>query len=320
MPDVLDDIRSACAVVSDQATSVAIAHDRLVAYAARLVPALTATQNGDPGRQRVGDDEATASFIITLDAINFGSGYFPYLHKRSGMSGYFTVATSLREYAHATGPLTARHLCEATPADCAAIFGQRLDDGMQRELMTHFARALNDLGADIRDHFDGSFLAFVDAAEQSAAKLVMLLDRQPYFHDVSRYRGFDVPLYKRAQITAYDLAEAFGRCGPGRFHDLERLTMFADNLVPHVLRVDGLLVFDPTLVARIERVDDITAGSEPEVEIRAVALHTVELLVAELRAMGHETTSGQLDALLWQRGGQPEYKAIPRHRTRSVFY
>ena len=32
--------------------------------------------------------------------------------------------------------------------------------------------------------------------------------------------------------------------------------MFADNLVPHVLRVDGVLVFDPELVARIERVED----------------------------------------------------------------
>jgi hypothetical protein len=27
-----------------------------------------------------------------------------------------------------------------------------------------------------------------------------------------------------------------------------------------------------------------------------------------------------LDYLLWNRGQQPEYKARPRHRTRTVFY
>ncbi len=40
-------------------------------------------------------------------------------------------------------------------------------------------------------------------------------------------RGF----YKRAQIVASDLALA----GVARFADLDRLTIFADNLVPHVL-------------------------------------------------------------------------------------
>jgi Potential Queuosine, Q, salvage protein family len=320
MPDVLDGIRSACAAVSGQARWVAIAHDRLDTYAAQLAPALIHTHGGDPGRQRAGDDEATAAFVIALDAINFGSGYFPYLRKRPGMSGYFTVATSLRDHVDSTGPLTAPRLCALTPADCAVIFGQRLDGGWQQELMTYFATALNALGADVRERYDGSFLTLVAAAEHSAARLVTLLDRQPYFHDVSRYRGLDVPLYKRAQITAYDVAEAFSQRGPGRFDDLDRLTMFADNLVPHVLRLDGVLDFDHELVARIERVDDITAGSEPEVEIRAVALHAVELLVVRLRAMGHSTSAAQLDALLWNRGGSPAYKAVARHRTRTVFY
>ena len=49
-------------------------------------------------------------------------------------------------------------------------------------------------------------------------------------------RGF----YKRAQIVAADLALA----GVARFRDLDRLTIFADNLVPHVLRCDGVLVYD----------------------------------------------------------------------------
>ena len=42
----------------------------------------------------------------------------------------------------------------------------------------------------------------------------------------------DHGFYKRAQIVASDLALA----GVAEFDDLDRLTIFADNLVPHVLR------------------------------------------------------------------------------------
>ena len=48
--------------------------------------------------------------------------------------------------------------------------------------------------------------------------------------------GVPVPFLKRAQIAAADLAP---RRASSQFPDLERLTMFADNLVPHVLRLDG---------------------------------------------------------------------------------
>ncbi len=106
----------------------------------------------------------------------------------------------------------------------------------------------------------------------------------------------------------------------GRFGDLDRLTLFADNLVPHVLRWDGLLRYAPALGARIDREELVLAGSPEEVEIRASAVHAVELLVAELRKLGHQTTAAQLDYLLWNRGQQPYYKARPRHRTRSVSY
>ena len=46
------------------------------------------------------------------------------------------------------------------------------------------------------------------------------------------------PFFKRAQITPNDLALA----GVAEFDDLDRLTIFADNLVPHVLHVDPLFV------------------------------------------------------------------------------
>ena len=93
--------------------------------------------------------------------------------------------------------------------------------------------------------------------------------------------------------------------------------MFADNLVPHVLRLDGVLSFDPALVERIEREELIEHGSPEEVEIRACALHAVELIVA---ARGGGTTAAEVDQVLWLRGGGPRYKSVPRHRSRCTAY
>ncbi len=121
-------------------------------------------------------------------------------------------------------------------------------------------------------------------------------------------------------MTVADLALAFGGRGPGCFEDLDRLTIFADNLVPHVLRVDGVLRYDDDLLARINRGELIPAGSAEEVEIRACALHAVELLVKELCQKGHDATAVQLDYILWNRGRDRTYKSRPRHRTRTVYY
>ncbi|NNE75394.1 MAG: hypothetical protein HKN26_17150 [Acidimicrobiales bacterium] len=317
---MLDAIRTSCAAVADRARQVTILPERLPEYAASFPLEELPGETADPGRNRHGNDEATAAFVIALDAINFGSGYFPHINKRPGLSGYHTVAAGLTDYVEATGPITAARLRRLDEADCASIFGQSLDGGFQQELMEHFAAALNELGRMVAADFDGSFTALVESAMHSAESLALTLATLPHFADVHTYGDLEVPLYKRAQITPYDLAVAFAHTGLGRFDDLDRLTMFADNLVPHVLRIDGVLAFDPALVARIEAVEDIESGSAPEVEIRACALHCVEQLVELMKSRVPGLTAGQVDGALWARGGRAEYKAEPRHRTRCVFY
>ena len=133
------------------------------------------------------------------------------------------------------------------------------------------------------------------------------------WQDISPYDGEPVPFFKRAQIAAADLALA----GLGPSEGLDRLTLFADNLVPHVLRIDGVLEFDDGLVARIDAGELIEHDAPEEVEIRACALHAVELLVA---AHPGPTTATAVDNHLWHRGGGPRYKAHPRHRARTTAY
>lgn len=315
---VLERIRDAAAAVAAAATHVVIDESAVDAFAGRLD---LDTPKNDPGQERLGSEETATAFVLALDAINFGSGYFPHLRKRPGMSGYHTVASSLRDLVADTGGLTVDRLAAWTVDDAAATFGQVLDGGPAHELMDLFTTAWHDLAAFVDRVGSGSFVAAVEAADGSAARLVDLLDEMPFFHDVHVHPAVpEVPIYKRAQIVVQDLHVAFGGDGPGRFHDRRELTMFADNLVPHVLRVEGVLRFDDALLRRIEAVDDITVGSPEEVEIRACGLHAVELLRGALATRGVDITSGDLDNVLWNLGARPEYKAVPRHRTRCVFY
>jgi putative queuosine salvage protein len=312
------EVRGACARVAERARLVRIDEPGLARWAdANRDP--TPPASDDPAHLRFDDADRTVAFVVTLDALNFGSGWFPELRKRPGCSGYFTVATCLREQFASAGAWSAAELEKIDAEQCAVLFEQRGNDAVH-ELMELFARALRDLGGWLAARHGGSFVRAVAAADGSAERLASSLAEMPLYRDVARYAGFDVPLYKRAQITASDLAAAFGGCGVGAFRDLADLTIFADNLVPHVLRREGVLAYDAGLAARIERGELIAAGSPEEVEIRAVALHAVERVVAALRARGVAANAQQLDHLLWNRGQRPEIKAHPRHRTRCPYY
>jgi len=294
-----DEIRAAAARVAERARSVRIVEDAVEPYAATL------ESESPPAPDLEGATlEERAAFSLTLNAINFGSGWFPTLRKVDGRSGYRTVETGLRAH----GPWSADELAAMTAEEIAAATAQ----DPAHELMGHYARHLRELGERVRGAHDGSFLTLARSGEGSAERLAAHLGSWPTWRDVSGYEGFDVPFFKRAQIAAADLAIS----GIAPVDDLGRLTLFADNLVPHVLRIDGVLEFDPRLVARIDAEQLIEHDSPEEVEIRACALHAVELLVA---AHG-STTATAVDNVLWNRGAAPRYKAHPRHRARTTDY
>ena len=286
-----DEVRRSCADIAAGGQWVTIDLDRLGVVEPGPEPQL------DPERHYLeGSAENVAMYTLTLDSVNFGSGWFPTLRKRAGCSGYFTVAWALAERFRARGPWSAAELRALDTLEVARALGQ--DEG--HELMALYARALRDLGAFLGER---AALEAVAAAGGSAELLAaQLADGMPFFCD----RGF----YKRAQIAPSDLTLA----GVAEFSDLDRLTIFADNLVPHVLRVDGVLRYEPTLAGRIDAGELLEPGPA-EVEIRACAVHACELIAARLGVPPRV-----LDGWLWNRGQGERYKALPRHRTRTVFY
>lgn len=304
---MLEEVRRECAQIAAAARWVGIDEDSLAALAAH--PELAAGAAAEPppldpeSHYLEGEPADVADYLLALDAINFGSGWFPLLKKRHehgrALSGYFTVAWALADHVREEGPptpLTPAWLRGVGTREIAGILGQPAD----LELMSLYAQALRGLG-----RFLGGrrALDLVGECRGSAERLAeALAGGMAMFAD----RGF----YKRAQIVAADLALA----GVATFADIDRLTIFADNLVPHVLRCEGVLVYDEALAAHLDAGEILPLGG-PEREIRACALHACELI-----SQRTGVPPRVLDNWLWCRGQAPAYKARPRHRCRCVFY
>ena len=215
-------------------------------------------------------------YLLILDAINFGSGWFDEL-------GVDTDGLTARLTARGT-PWTVQELRAVSSDEIADVLGLP----QPHRLTGLYTHALRELGVWLHEPLDPG-----RSAQAFAAELPFPPD--PGFH-------------KRAQIAANDLALA----GVADFDDVDRLTVFADNLLPHVLRCDGVLEYAPELAARIDASDELPHGSREEIELRACAVHACEQLAAEAGVAPRT-----LDNWLWHRGrdlgGHP-------HRTCTTAY
>jgi hypothetical protein len=307
---ILSDIVDACHLGAPYAGSMALcdsvrANGAQIAATARSVridlEALDALAPGDPPEldpQRhylQGTQADVAAYLLVLDTINFGSGWFPTLHKRAASSGYFTVAWGLADRWRAGAGWTNAQLRALRAEEVADTLGQPRD----HELMALFAQALRELGRFLGDRHA---LDVVAEARGSAQRLAELLSGgMTMWQD----RGF----YKRAQIapaTSRWRRRAVRR--PRRANDLRGQPR------PHVLRCEGVLVYDDRLAAHIDAGRALRPGPQ-EREIRGCAVHACAQ-IAKRTGMSER----DIDNALWARGQRPEYKAVPRHRCRTVYY
>ncbi|MDX1709413.1 MAG: hypothetical protein R3274_12490, partial [Desulfobacterales bacterium] len=116
---LLEQVRAGCRTVAERAAHVRINYDFIPAYAAALPAVSTIRPEHDRTCHYLDRGDDTAAFFLTLDTINFGSGYFPLLNKQPGRSGYFTIAGRLNDRFREKGPLSPRQLARLTPENCA---------------------------------------------------------------------------------------------------------------------------------------------------------------------------------------------------------
>jgi hypothetical protein len=221
------------------------------------------------------------------------------------MSGYFTSRRACASSSRARARGAPRELAGSTPT-VRGWFGQRGNDGVRELHGAVRARAARPRRL-ARARHGGSFAQRSGGRGGSAERLARSLAEMPLYRDVARYAAFDVPLYKRAQITAAISRAAFGGRGPGAFRDLDRAHDLRrqPRAARAALRGRADLRRRPARADRARRADRgglAGGGGDPR-----VALHAVEPDRAALRARGVAASAQQLDSSVLE----------PRQRRRS---
>ena len=213
------------------------------------------------------------------------------------------------------------YLAEMGRDDLAAVFSGNIEIPMLDERV----EILNEAGSRLAERYEGAAHRFVaDCAPAMYAGGDGLMERLvvefPRFNDVSTHDGHEVQLHKLAQLWLWQLHMSLAASGSFAVADLDRMTAFADYIVPVALRLMGVMSYAPELEAAINRGDHIPRDSAAEVEIRAHTLYATALLtdaINRIRPASLALVVPQLDFRLWK-----SYHATfwPHHLTRTIMY
>jgi hypothetical protein len=319
-PDPLGVLRST-AVVMRSARHVAIDSDAIDAVAERISDSSGTASEWDDATHWTGEPDATANYVLVLDALNFcfwGEPRWRVTINGATVDGYYALAAALRRALDDGVPLTdARCLARIPAVDVAAILrGEHVIP-----LFSARVQHLREVGSVLLDRWDGQFLNVVEEAGGSATRLAAVVaDQFTSFRDVTNYDGHVVRFYKRAQILASDLAGSFNFKGPGALADLDQLTAFADYKVPQVLHHLGVLQYDTHITTLLQSRTEIARGSREEIEIRAATIQGVEQIRRRLVERHRSIPTFEIDWHLWNLGQSLAGDVLPYHRTRTIDY
>jgi hypothetical protein len=317
---MLEQVLPSCRAVAETAQLVTIDETALAAFAGPIARLLPRKMRHTP-HHFIADFPETTGYFLMLDALNFGSGFFAHYAPYRGEEGYYALATALRDWVRNEGLPSCEALQAIDVATVARMLGQDPDHAALARFLGWAVEALRELGRFVAAELDGVYANLLAATKLDATAMVALLCRMPMFRDVAALDGAEVWLLKRAQILVHDLAIAGTQSGLFAITGLERLTVFADNMLPYVLEANGVLRYDPALSRQIGAGELLEAGSRAEIELRAVTVHACELLRRALVAAGHDITARELDFALWNCGvATPEEGDHRLHLCETWFY
>jgi hypothetical protein len=321
---VLESVRPVIERSHDVHTNVAkiVEHAAWMAYEELPLPQFVLPFGiGDEPRQAV-------DFILVSNAINFAFTDFERNIKFQVEYGWRNWSDSEAMFAclkraldEGIPMLEGSYLRRVTRNGLAHIFRGNIEMPMLDER----AEILNAAGEVLEKKYRGHFYEFVQAGPPRAfaeghGLLERLIAEFPRYNDVSLYDGRTVQIHKLAQLGLWVLHAALGRNGAFRVEDAERLTAFADYIVPVALRVMGIFEYSPALEKAINSHQLIPRDSTQEIEIRAHTLYATALLREEInlrRPPDMQVIIPQVDARLWTHYHTTHW---PHHLTRTIMY
>lgn len=273
-------------------------------------------------------DEETIDFLFVGSCINFAYTDFDSRvvfetdYAGRTWSDSDAMLVSIRRAVEDGVPfLDGDYLATVTRTDLERVFRGTVEMPMLDERV----RIFREVGATLARSYGGRFHRFTaSCAPRLYADGDGLLERLvaefPRFDDVSSYGTARPQFYKLAQLAIWMTYASLHVGDRFPIADMDRMTAFADYIVPVALRVMGILEYSPELEAAITARELIPAGSAQEVELRAHTLHATDLLCRALNARrpaDRQLITPQVDARLWTHFHTTHW---PHHLTRTTMY
>jgi hypothetical protein len=217
--------------------------------------------------------------------------------------------------------LDGQYLAKLTRAEMARIFAGNIEMPMLDEK----TEVWRQVGAVLVEKYGGRFHNFIHSCPtklyDNRNGLVERMAKEfPRFNDVSEYDGHEIKFLKLAQLGLWFCYTTFHRTGGFRLDDVDKMTTFADYIVPVALRLMGITSYSEALERAINTYQMIPRDSTQEIEIRAHCIYSTALLreeVNKIRPPDLQIIIPQIDARLWTHYHTTTW---PHHLTRTIMY
>lgn len=217
--------------------------------------------------------------------------------------------------------LDGKFLAKMTRADMEKIFAGNIEIPMLNEKLELFHQA----GTILANKYGGRFYNFIQSCspklyDNGNGLVERLAAEFPRFNDVSQYDGHEVKFYKLTQLGYWQIYSGLHGTGAFKLEDPQKMTAFADYIVPVGLRLMGMTSYSTELEKTIKTYQMIPRDSRQEIEIRAHCLYATALLADEInkiRPADRQIIIPQIDARLWTHFHTTEW---PHHLTRTIMY
>jgi hypothetical protein len=217
--------------------------------------------------------------------------------------------------------LDGNYLAKITRAELNEVF----EGNMEMPMLDEKLEVLQQAGKVLAEKYGGRFHKFVHSCsprlyDDGNGLIDRLVKEFPRFNDVSHLDGHEIKFYKLVQLGIWMLYATLNHTGKFCVDDIEKMTAFADYIVPVALRLHGITRYSPQLESAINGHQLIPRDSRWEVEIRAHCLFATALLTEEvnkLRPANRQVLIPQIDARFWVHFHTTSW---PHHLTRTIMY
>ncbi|MBN1377482.1 hypothetical protein JW949_04105 [Candidatus Woesearchaeota archaeon] len=273
------------------------------------------------------NNKNTIDFILLANSINFAYTDFNTFEKYSttfeGMKwrGAFGMYAALKRALNKSiDLLNGAYLENISEKQMKEIFNGNIEIPLLKDRLDIF----HEVGGILNNKYSGHFYNLVEDTNcrlfNNGKGLVERLTSEfPSFNDSVIYKGKLVRFDKRAQLGPAMLYGRFRNQGTFKVNDIEELTVFADYCLPKGLRDLEILKYKPELAEKVDNKKLIRAGSQEELELRALTIHASKELENKINQYrdNNYVNALHIDYKLWS---ESRNKKSPHHLTKTIMY